>query len=221
MTASAKTRVVVWGVGGHALVVADILRQLPDYALEGFLIDAANSAFTRETLRPLLLGGAECLDRLREAGVVNAVVAIGDCKTRLEAGAMLQSNGFNLAVVIHPKAILADDTRIGAGTVITASAIVSPGVIVGENVIINTGATVDHECRLADGVHVSPGAHLAGRVVVERGSWIGIGANVIDGIRIGANSIIGAGSAVVRHIPDNVVAYGVPAKVMKENNSGL
>ena len=45
-----------------------------------------------------------------------------------------------------------------------------------------------------------------------------MGANVIDGINIGKNTIIGAGSVVTKPIPDNVVAYGAPAKVIRNNN---
>lgn len=214
-----KLRIVIWGVGGHALVVADLLRVLGCYELAGCLIDAENSGFARQSVRPLLLGGNEKLDALREQGVGEAIVAIGDCSARLAVAAHLQSSGFTLATLLHPSAIVASDARIGAGTVLAAGAIVGAEAVLGENVILNTAATVDHECRIADGAHISPGAHLAGRVTVGRGSWIGIGASVIDGVTIGANSIIGAGAVVVRDIPDNVIAYGVPARAVRERDT--
>ena len=45
----------------------------------------------------------------------------------------------------------------------------------------------------------------------------GMGTNVIDGVKIGKNSIIGAGSLVTKDIPDNVVAYGSPCKIIRDN----
>lgn len=48
--------------------------------------------------------------------------------------------------------------------------------------------------------------------------WIGAGAKIMPGVTIGANTVIGAGSVVTRDIPENVVAYGVPCKVIREIN---
>jgi maltose O-acetyltransferase len=42
---------------------------------------------------------------------------------------------------------------------------------------------------------------------------------IIPEIKIGKKTIIGAGSVVTRDIPDNVVAYGNPAKVIRDNNT--
>ena len=52
---------------------------------------------------------------------------------------------------------------------------------------------------------------------IEIGSdvWIGGGAILCPGVKIGARSVIGAGSVVTRDIPDGVLAYGSPAKVIK------
>jgi acetyltransferase-like isoleucine patch superfamily enzyme len=44
-----------------------------------------------------------------------------------------------------------------------------------------------------------------------------MGTNIIDGIEIGSNTIIGAGSLVVKDIPSNVVAYGNPCRVIRDN----
>ena len=45
--------------------------------------------------------------------------------------------------------------------------------------------------------------------------WIGDGATVCKGVTIGINSIIGAGAVVTNDIPDNVIAAGNPARVVK------
>ena len=53
-------------------------------------------------------------------------------------------------------------------------------------------------------------------VVLEDNVWIGDSAIVNKGVRIGKNSIVGAGSIVVKDVPPNVVVAGNPAKVVKE-----
>ena len=84
---------------------------------------------------------------------------------------------------------------------------------------MSTNSSVDHDCKLADGVHVCPGANLAGGVTVGVKSWIGIGSSVKELVTIGSRSTIGAGAAVVSDIPDDVVAVGVPARIVKKANS--
>lgn len=51
---------------------------------------------------------------------------------------------------------------------------------------------------------------------IGRNVWIGSGCQIMPGISIGDNSVIGAGSVVTHDIPDNVVAFGVPCKVIRE-----
>jgi sugar O-acyltransferase (sialic acid O-acetyltransferase NeuD family) len=212
---SEARKIILWGGGGHALVVADILRCQGGWEIVGFLDDAdadrRGEAFGGATI----LGGREQLARLREQGVGHAIVAFGDCAARLELADVVRRHGFELATAVHPRSTVARDVSIGAGTVIAAGAILNPAARLGENVIINTAASVDHECVIEDGAHVSPGAHLGGRVRVGRAAWIGIGASVVPRITIGAGSIIGAGAVVIEDVPPGVVAYGVPARVRR------
>ena len=51
---------------------------------------------------------------------------------------------------------------------------------------------------------------------VGNGAWLGAGVIVLDGVRVGHGSIVGAGAVVTKDLPDNVVATGVPAKVIRK-----
>lgn len=96
-----------------------------------------------------------------------------------------------------------------------AGAVVNAGVRINPGAILNTCCSIDHDCLLGDAVHISPGARLAGGVQVGDLSWIGIGASVRQLICIGQRVMVGAGSAVVGDIPDDVTVAGVPAKRMR------
>lgn len=208
-------KIVIWGASGHAMVVANIINLMGEYEIFGFIDDQNPERRDTNFLGYKILGGAEQLDRLMEKDIKKLIFGFGDNSARLSLAGLVKSMGFQLISAIHPKSIIAKDVHIAAGTVVAAGAVINSGSQIGENVIINTSSSVDHECIIEDGVHISPGAHLGGQVIVGRGSWIGIGACVIDHVLIGSNSLIGAGSVVVENIPDNVVAYGNPAKVKK------
>ncbi len=52
-------------------------------------------------------------------------------------------------------------------------------------------------------------------LIIGNGCWIGHGVKIIKGVTIGNNVIIGGGSVVIDDIPNNAIAVGVPAKVIK------
>jgi maltose O-acetyltransferase len=83
-------------------------------------------------------------------------------------------------------------------------------VLLGPRVgIYTTNHAIDPEERAA-------GACWAKPVVIGHRVWIGGGVTVTPGVTIGDGSIVGAGSVVTRSLPSNVVAAGVPCRVIRE-----
>lgn len=206
-------KMVIWGASGHAKVVADIIRIRNTYQLVGFIDNINPQRHNTAFCGSYILGGEEQLNQLLEQGVNNLIFGFGDCDARLRLAHLVKSKGFQLATAIHPHSTIASDVIVGAGTVIAAGAVINSGSLIGENAIINTSSSVDHDCAIGDGTHICPGTHLGGQVTIGRGTWIGIGSTIIDHISIGSNTLIGAGAVVVNDIPENVIAYGNPAKI--------
>jgi UDP-N-acetylbacillosamine N-acetyltransferase len=215
---STLQRLVIWGASGHALVVADILRLRGEYVLAGYIDSVRPERLGDSFGGATVLGGEEQLKELRDTGVDNLALGVGDCSARLKLADIALDLGFDLVTVIHPSAIVADSASIGAGSVLCAGSVVNPMVTLGRCVIVNTCASVDHECVLGEGVHVSPGVHLAGNVIVGKATAIGIGSSVRDRVSIGEACTIGAGSVVVSDLPAGVTAYGVPARIKNRTN---
>lgn len=67
----------------------------------------------------------------------------------------------------------------------------------------------DHELR-------REGWERADPITIEENVWLGAAVTVGPGVHIGRNSVVGAGSLVLRDIPDHVVAFGAPAAVVRE-----
>jgi sugar O-acyltransferase (sialic acid O-acetyltransferase NeuD family) len=210
---------VIWGTGGHARVVADIVRLGSDYELVGFLDDVYPNRHGQRFCDAPVLGGKEQLGKLMAQGIRRLILAFGDNASRSRIATDIVAGGFTLGRALHPHATVAADVRIGDGTVVMAGAVLNPNATLGESVIINTCASVDHDSVLGNAVHLSPGAHLAGAVRVGDESWIGLGAVVLEGRSVGERTIVGAGAVVTHDLPADVVAYGVPAKVIRSRTS--
>ena len=58
---------------------------------------------------------------------------------------------------------------------------------------------------------------MAGWVKVNKGANIYTAASIIPSVEVGSQAIVGAGSVVIRDVPDNVTVAGNPAKVMRNN----
>lgn len=67
-----------------------------------------------------------------------------------------------------------------------------------------------------DAVERAEGACYAKPVKIGNHVWIGAGVHINQGVTIGDNTIIGSGSVVTKDIPSNVIAAGVPCKVIRE-----
>lgn len=199
----------ILGASGHGKVVADIAEQL-GFTVKFYDDDYPNKAQIEHwpifgTFNDLISLKNNC----------NAIVAIGNNNIREEKQAVLSKYGFNMVTLIHPNAVVSQYAAIGRGSVIVAGAIINAFATVGNACIINTGATVGHDCIIDDFTHICPNVALAGGVYVGSKSWVGIGSQVKQLITIGDNCLIGAGSTVVKNIPDNATAYGSPALVIK------
>jgi UDP-N-acetylbacillosamine N-acetyltransferase len=208
-------RLVLWGSSGHARVVADIVRSRGDYELAGLLDDRRPELRGQSVAGMVILGGREELAGLKQRGVSHLLVAIGDCGTRHALAELALAHGFELATAIHASAVVASSASLAEGSVVAAAGVINPDASVGRNCIINTSASVDHDCVIGDAVHVGPGVHLGGGTHVGQGSWIGIGATILDHLSIGAGVMVGAGSVITRDVPDGVVIYGVPGRIIR------
>lgn len=104
-------------------------------------------------------------------------------------------------VVRHPENFkLGSKTDIGAFTYINAS----HGITIEEDVQIGSHCSIYSESTIDD---------KQGEVILKKNCRIGSHSVVMPGVTVGENAIVGAFSFVNKDIPDNVMAYGIPAKV--------
>ena len=206
-----RSKVVIFGAGGHGKVVLDILLESGADVL-GFIDDDKRKADHR--IRGFsVFGGWE---QIKNKGRIKIALGIGDNVIRGKIFAKAKKAGLKIACAIHPKAVLSKDVRVGEGVVIMPGAIINSEAVLEEGVVVNTGSSVDHDCHLKRFSQVWPGAHLAGAVRVGEFSYVGTGASVIQNLNIGRHVIIGAGAVIISDVPDNVTMVGNPGRAVKK-----
>ena len=199
-----KTKYVFIGAGGHARVLLSVIESNQDELL---------AVFDTNTQKIVL-------DEIKNEGVykqdkhpnAHLIIAIGNNAIRERISREVKHP---LGQAIHSTAVVDRLVNLAQGVQIIQGAVVNRGSSIGKHTIINTNATVDHDCQIGDFVHIAPGATLCGGVKVGKATLIGANATVLPNCKIGENVSVGAGAVVTSDLPDNVVAVGIPAKIIK------
>lgn len=119
--------------------------------------------------------------------------------------------------LIHKSSEISQYTVFGNGVRVEPKVSIAGKTSIGNFVNINRNVSIGHHCIINDFVSINPGCNIAGHVDIGERTEVGIGSTIIEKLKIGKNCIIGAGSVVTRDIPDNVIAYGAPCKIVRDN----
>lgn len=123
-------------------------------------------------------------------------------------GTQIHARGGQVEIEDH--ANLSSYVRVGAAT---------RRIVIGRHALIAASCCIGGVLHRTDRRDV-PIAHQGtldrGGVVIEDDVWLGAGAIVLDGVTVGRGCVVGAGSVVTKDIPPFSVAYGVPARVVRQ-----
>ncbi|MEJ2484381.1 MAG: acetyltransferase [Anaerolineales bacterium] len=215
-------KVVIIGTGGFGREVLDVLEAVNQvetrYEILGFITEPGFQNPGELINDKPVLGYYDWLEQNKDQ--VKAICGVGAPATRLRLIRQAEQMGVQFFSVIHPRAILTRWVKLGTGSIITAGCILTNNITIGEHVHLNLDCTVGHDVVIEDCVTVSPGVHISGNVRLEEGSFIGTGANLIEGKTVGRWAVVGAGSVVVKDVPANSTAVGIPAAVIKTRQPG-
>ncbi|MFZ0488092.1 MAG: acyltransferase, partial [Arenicellales bacterium] len=140
----------------------------------------------------------------------------GDAGVELEDSVILNRGCMILAK--NGPVRIARRTTVGSN-----SAIVSlSGVDIGEAVLLAGNCYLSAGSYNVDkgpSIIMDAGAYSTGPIRIGAGAWLGTGVIVLDGVSIGAGSVVGAAALVNKDVPDNGIAVGIPAKVVRDRRA--
>ena len=210
-----KEKIVIIGAGQHARVVLYNIEEQNKYEVIGFL-DSDDNRIGNIFEEKKILGNYQ-KENLREfskkIGTNKFFIGFGNMKYRKKVFDYFINNGWEAVNIIHPDAVVSKNARLGKGILIECGCLITPNPVIGNNVVVHTGSQVNH-----DNVYIASGVILSGGIKIGENTLLDDGVIITLGCSVGKNSLIGAGAVVTKNIPDKVVAYGSPCKVIRENN---
>lgn len=214
-------KIVIYGAGLGAKQALEIIRQLHNIEVVGF-IDDNPEIKDRVIYGYRVLGGFDILKDAFTKGDFSSILFSFHSEVRKKIFTELKNRlpQIKIKTLIDPRAVVSQETEMGEGVFIEAGAVIGPGTKIGDAVIVDLGAVVCHDCYIGAYSHLSPGCTLSGIVCLKENVLVGVGSSINSTVTVGKNVIITPSSAVMNDVQDNVIVSGIPAIVIGESKRG-
>tara|TARA_R110002049_G_scaffold91333_1_gene227759 strand:+ start:1832 stop:2563 length:732 start_codon:yes stop_codon:yes gene_type:complete len=214
-------KIVIFGASGHGSVVLDCLLKEGSYDCIGFL-DSYKKSGSFYCGYEILGDENDLLTIVEKYEISGIIVAIGDNWSRKCVVHKIKEVVPNIEFIstVHPTATISREVILGKGSVVLAGVKISSHSVVGDHCILNTNSILEHNSVMHNYSSLAPMVCVGGNLHLGKFSTICIGAICIENISIGQHAVIGAGSLVLHDIPNAVLVFGRPAKIVKKRKIG-
>lgn len=198
-----KQEIILVGAGGHAHACIDVIEQQGEYRIAG-LVGRPDEVGEKHLGYDVIASDNDLpalVDKYR-----NAIITVGQIKSpdiRIRLYQLVKYLGFNIPVIVSPRAYVSRHAIVGDGSIIMHDALINAGASIGVNCIINSKALVEHDAAVGDHCHVSTGAIVNGGTSIGSKCFLGSGCAVKNGIMLGKGCIVGIGAVVRESKGDN------------------
>ena len=210
-------KLIIIGAGDFGREAAYIVRRInlvsPEYELIGFVDDGEEYQGKTVDGYPVL-GRSSYLQTINEKTYIVCSINNGRVKQRLVAKA-LENPALELANVIDPSAVIADDAHLGKGIIIQPFVFVAVNATLCNNVVLNHSAGVGHDDVIGECTTISPGVTVGGHTSTGECCYLGAGCHILQGLSICEDVTIGASASVIRDITEPGTYVGVPVRKVK------
>lgn len=198
-------------VGGH--VATNLKDYTSDYNFIGFLDDDKSKIGNNFVGFPVL-GDINSIRNYPSTILI--VIGIAFPSIKLKITEKLRKLGYNnYPSLVSKGAWLSENTKVGKGCIIYPGTTVNYNSSINNFVVINMNCAIGHDCKIGNYVSLAPGVLTGGHTSIGKLSEMGIGSKTLQGVTIGERSVVGGGAVVIKDIPDDVTAVGIPAKPIK------
>lgn len=212
--------IFIFGASDHARVVIDIVELEGRYRIVG-LFDSFKPKGYRVGRYEVLGREEDLMEYSRKYGLCTGIIGIGDNWTRRQIAESLLADNPRLQFVtaVHPSSTLSREVVMEPGSIVMARCYVGLNTHIGEGAVVATNSIFEHDSVMGAYSTLGAGSTTGGHVSLGICTAVCLGVTLIHGIGVGDHTVIGAGSIVIDDIPDSVVAYGNPARVVRRRDA--
>jgi sugar O-acyltransferase (sialic acid O-acetyltransferase NeuD family) len=211
--------ILIYGAGQIGAVVASILYECGQ-EIVGF-IDDRGEVLGSKVAGLAVLGNRAWL--LKNRGNYQVCNAVGRIKARKAVAVFLDEAGIPTVGAIHPTAIISPEVYIGPDVVVGAGCVFYGNVTIGRGCYIGPSVTVSHDTVVGKWVLLSVGTVVGARVDIADEVFVGSASTLMapgfgenERLKIGHSAVVGAGSLVIRDVPEGQTVIGRPAKKLEK-----
>jgi sugar O-acyltransferase (sialic acid O-acetyltransferase NeuD family) len=201
-------QLLIFPFNGNALEAVDCLGE--QYELLGFIDDTPEKQGMVRWGYPVLDRSA--LEKYKNAKVLAVPGSALSFPQRQEHIASLNIPKERLVTVVHPRANVGKNVKLGVNCLIMAGVVITSNAEIGDHVCILPNTVIHHDSIVNDYTLIGCNVAIAGGTTIGRNCYIGSGTNIMNGITIGEFTLVGLGSNVIRSVQPHSKIAGNPAK---------
>lgn len=205
--------IIIIGAGGFGREVKLLIDQINKVSMQWNFIGYVDDGIPKGEK----VDGYSILGSIENLGLYSSeiyvIIALGNpiVKKRI-VQKLAHSKTIHYPVLIHPNVQLNKTVSIEEGSIICNGSLFTVNIKIGKHVIVNLGCTIGHDTVIGNYSSFMPGVNISGEVITGECVYGGTGSKIINQVTIGENVTIGAGAVVVKNIPSDCTAVGIPAK---------
>lgn len=178
----------------------------PEYQLQGFLHSGSNDLDSYPCDHKVVGDWQNFIFEKDDA----VLLGIADAKWKRRIVEKLHGK-VSFPTYIHHSVEISKYSHVGEGSIILVNSLLSCNVNIGKFVTINIGSQIGHDCKIGDFASIMSNVDFGGWSSLGENSFVGTNATIIPHVNVGKEVNIGAGSIVVRDVPDGWHMFGNPA----------
>ena len=179
-----------------------------EFIIKGFLDDKVEALDVFSGYPPILSSVEEY--EIEEDDIFTC--ALGDPIYRKKYVNIVKQKGGAFMTLIDSKSIIHPDAQIGEGVMISAFCSISANVTIGDFSTVQPFCNFGHDAIVASFCAIESYSFMGGFSSIGNNVTLHTRSTILPHIKVGDNSIVGAGSVVLRNVKSNTTVFGVPAK---------